>query len=855
MSPKLSSKIKPLIYISLLLLNYVYSGEVEFIEENSKYEKEEYLDYFEIPKDLMTYSTNAGELNKISLAFDKNFDSNWISAGSYGKDYYDFKAKNKYLSLIPNITITFSKKVLINRMIYKAYSRINCDNGIGYPKELKIYYKNRDSNGNLSLNDDDFILVDDILSQPTGNKVLFTFDNIISCDQIKIEWTNINICKYNSFEGVVSASEIILLAPESQNINEDIISAFDDSDYRELTLTKEYKNEEKINSLKEELKHYIFLENMKLHVERIIGVFNGSIAYDPKREFSTNQNVKINRLYQRGDVDAYSKRTLKMTRGGTNRQITGIYSKSNETMTFYVSCQEKDRLPCFKFTQYIGATKDWLGNNYCLRKKKEYFKSTNFKTDEYVTPISPGGPIYFTNPYTPEEQSPNIKIYVEGGKLYPILRVDEDENSYLKNLEKYIELVNKDNLTNPDITEFHSKRAMITVRATKAYDIYKEENKSALNNLLGWDIYLKKLFIYDGIQFEENQPYYDAKNEFICIHFRYAQPYALAYAGNEHIGIFYDDWIERAIFIEEKNIGWGFPHEIGHMMDISERTVSETSNNMISKYSETFLQGDGSWGLDRQNSKLRYLAPNDIDDRLRGCESEDESQCYGFFKNIELNYLIWWDLESNFHGYWGKLDNMYRYNSSLATGLSNAEKLVYFTNLILGMDLGYYFSRWGLYLNTNYRQRFNESAVSKKYEELMYKAVTDGLIDINIPQKKYWYFDYKQYNYMNDPGKGCYENKDAYNLQIEDVSNFGSYARVIYLPSVRCPDHLGFEIYEGDKLIGFTSQNLFTDETRYEEDYVPRYKIIGYDRFLMSSKPSQYKSSEEDSILYGVGNI
>ena len=108
----------------------------------------------------------------------------------------------------------------------------------------------------------------------------------------------------------------------------------------------------------------------------------------------------------------------------------------------------------------------------------------------------------------------------------------------------------------------------------------------------------------------------------------------------------------------------------------------------------------------------------------------------------------------------------------------------------------------------------------------MYKAVTDGLIDINIPQKKYWYFDYKQYNYMNDPGKGCYENKDAYNLQIEDVSNFGSYARVIYLPSVRCPDHLGFEIYEGDKLIGFTSQNLFTDETRYEEDYVPRYKIL-----------------------------
>ena len=40
-------------------------------------------------------------------------------------------------------------------------------------------------------------------------------------------------------------------------------------------------------------------------------------------------------------------------------------------------------------------------------------------------------------------------------------------------------------------------------------------------------------------------------------------------------------------------------------MDINERTVSETSNNMISKYSETYLQGDGSWGHDRENNKIR----------------------------------------------------------------------------------------------------------------------------------------------------------------------------------------------------------------------------------------------------------
>ena len=155
---------------------------------------------------------------------------------------------------------------------------------------------------------------------------------------------------------------------------------------------------------------------------------------------------------------------------------------------------------------------------------------------------------------------------------------------------------------------------------------------------------------------------------------------------------------------------------------------------MISKYSETYIQGDGSWGPDREKSKIAFLTRDDIDDKLRGCKSDDPKECHGFFKNVELNYLVWWGLESMYHGYWGKLDNMYRFNSSLANGLSNVEKFVYFTNLILGMDLGYYFTRWGLYIN-NYNIPFNESEVSQKYEELMYNAVNDGLIDLNYHKK------------------------------------------------------------------------------------------------------------------------
>jgi hypothetical protein len=64
----------------------------------------------------------------------------------------------------------------------------------------------------------------------------------------------------------------------------------------------------------------------------------------------------------------------------------------------------------------------------------------------------------------------------------------------------------------------------------------------------------------------------------------------------------------------------------------------------------------------------------------------------------------------------------------------------------------------------------------------------------------------------------------------------------IELPSVRCPGHLGFEIYEGDKLIGFTYDREFIDTNNYENDYVPKYSIIAYDRLLMTSKPSESRS-------------
>ena len=283
---------------------------------------------------------------------------------------------------------------------------------------------------------------------------------------------------------------------------------------------------------------------------------------------------------------------------------------------------------------------------------------------------------------------------------------------------------------------------MITVRASDAYKIYSNKNNiSPDNNLKGLDDYLEKLYTFDGIKFEKKQPYYNIKNNYLKINFRYSQPSSesgLAYAHYEHVGLFKDNWFERVLNFNIKTVSWGLTHEIGHMMDIRERVVSETSNNMLSKYYDAYLCGNNTWGVkDHQVNKIKYLTDDDTDDKLRGCKDIDNpTSCKGFLTNRELNYLIWWDLESFHHGYWGKLDNMYRFNNTLPEGITKEEKMVYFSSVILGMDLGYYFTRWGLSFDKG-KTIFNENVASSVYNNLMKTALSKGIIDKKAPKKNF----------------------------------------------------------------------------------------------------------------------
>ena len=177
------------------------------------------------------------------------------------------------------------------------------------------------------------------------------------------------------------------------------------------------------------------------------------------------------------------------------------------------------------------------------------------------------------------------------------------------------------------------------------------------------------------------------------------------------------------------------------------------------------------------------------------------------------------------------MDNLYRYNTSLTSGLDKNEAMVFLTNLILGFNTGYYFERFGLSLVKD--KPFNISSTSKKYNNSMKKAIDEGKIANNSIIKKFWYADSEQYNYTLNNGTGCYKNKNDYEIKIINIiRDYSNSNHNISLPSINCTGHLGFEIIENDTVIGFTNDLLYVDKIQYPEDYIPRYKIVAYDRLL-----------------------
>ena len=717
---------KILFFINLLsFIKINLSAIVKEIDGNileNKYKNDYYIKAYKIPLSLMTFTSNGGKLfdNELDKAFDDDYETFWRTTSR--------KINSDYI----NINITFSKTITIDRLLYKAPTNWDII-GYGYPTQLKIYIKLKNIEGIITDDDSDFLLIEDVISEKTGNIVVFQFEEEIFCDQIKLEWANLE--GHDTDLIFPSASEIIFLSPENKYINQ-LLDIFIPNDYTHLLIKPEYYNDHNIiNDLEGQIRiDHQMSENIEEIIKRLKKIMNKEIQFDSRREFTTNQTAKNNIIHQYGDVASYSKSILKMRFGGTNRQSTGIFGLSGENITIYVDAKENEiNLPSIRFSQYRGNYNYWISNQYNLKKGKNIFVFKYFDLQNFH--IKSGGPIYIENKFEKNEQSQNIRIYIEGGTLFPIFRLNDDENEFKNILSEFILNIIKYPENYFNIAEMESNNVMITVNATEAYENYNIKGKSPQANLLHWDDVLKKYYIFDGIQFKENQIYYNNKNNYIKIHIRYSYKYkenVAAYAYTEHIGIFLAEDLYSAI-VSTEGIGARLAHEVGHMIDVTPREITEETNNVLKEYSCEVIDKYRGFRDSNYDFLLYYMTPENISTLLRGCNEKNISDCKGVFtsfKRYKFLFLLWWEIECLYHGYWGKLDNFYRYNYSLVSSMSKTEGMVYLSSYITGLDLGYYFERYAFLYEGE--KSFNNSETSEIYKQKMEELINNGNIDNTI---------------------------------------------------------------------------------------------------------------------------
>ena len=221
------------LFVFLLILSIdFYATKLEVMTEiDSKYEKDEYLELFQIPNSLISSPKKLEDKNKSkkSLRFLK-FIPNFLS-------------KNKKVE--NNILFNFNKSSFIDRLIYKKNDIEISEQcfRIGEINKLRFFFKQ-------SL-DSSFSSVEDFKVVKTEKKIIFIFPKKLECIQLKIEFIDNSSCSNENGEKV-GQNDFLILSPETKNINENILNAYDKNDYRRLTLSNEFNNEEIIMNLEKE---------------------------------------------------------------------------------------------------------------------------------------------------------------------------------------------------------------------------------------------------------------------------------------------------------------------------------------------------------------------------------------------------------------------------------------------------------------------------------------------------------------------------------------------------------------------------------------------------------------------------
>lgn len=605
------------------------------------------------------------------------------------------------------------------------------------------------------------------------------------------------------------------------------------TDYTMTALNEQYDTVEELEDFK---KTVGASSDYEKYIKRAEDIINGNISYDGMREFSTKQDA-ANKIDQFGNMQDYMLNTLKWQFITFDLQVTGLYAMDNETVTIYVDAAQNARIPYLYVAQAHGYYNNYL-NGLVLRPGINTFTFSRTEQGDG------GGPIYFYNPYTPSTQNGDVSIYFEGGRFYPVYKSGDDEDVFIKQLKEYEER-RKKGQEKLDFAELLPDRMLITTTSSSLYNAYATRNASPEENLELWSNYMKQAFEFCGIATGPESEFAEHYNEMtnnIRINYRYMTQYpnSGAYTHTRHIGYYYEHDLLADFNTTSMSDTHYFRlgHELGHALDNTTFLLNETTNNVVAGFTFSQIMGkhDDQWVP--YTKTIRKLSS---DYTLDFSAYDDGYIRYTNPSNYDHNYLIWWDLESVFPGYYGRLNNYYRYTASPLTG---AEQMVYFSSLATGVDLSEYFERWGYYPGSSSADKFKINNTSAIFKALMEQAKKQG--KVKKAYSHFWYVDISQYEFSENHANVS-ESEREYQGGTPSILYAGMYGklRTLNFSTPTDENFLGYEVLsttDGNtyKLIGFTDSLSFTDTNDYGS-IEPQYKIRAINRFFHASEDSASK--------------
>ena len=484
----------------------------------------------------------------------------------------------------------------------------------------------------------------------------------------------------------------------------------------------------------------------------------------------------------------------------------------------YVETESNDPIPGIIFTQHISdnrayETKSLVKGLNIIDVPDLYDK---YKNDGWTTATEKGGCIYISNPYTENQQSSNVKVYIEGGDKIPVFKKGDDKNKFYDKLEEYHKHLSNGESGYHDVAEIAATYNFMTISFEYAYKAFVQSRTDPNVTVKNWDKFLVKMFEFDGLTYDQYKNFWHQV--------KLNQPYGAAYATAEIVAIQHDIWEAKALTGEI--LGWGFAHEFGHCLDNVNRLYVEKSNNMWSMFYTVNQKYVDGWDF---SAALKKIAPD---------TNKYTWDDFGFD-----GIMAFWNLEVFHNGYWAELDTMYRSNTtgnatadSYAASCSSNEKLALYSSKIIGIDLTYYFERWGLLSNESsaYKNAINALTLSKE-------------------EPKIWY-----YNGTTSYGKTDKSNLGKYvNVSVESVSVTSAGTTIdLNIPKNYEDAHLGYEIVRDGVVIGFTWDNEYVDKevtSKSDKTYVINAYDLKLNKYSSASFNLNYYSTNSVAMINSNG--